>query len=276
MKILFVCSGNTCRSPMAEGYLKSLNLDGVEVWSAGLQAGGAVSENSVVAMKEIGVDISHHIPRQITREMINLADKIICMTATHKALLELSGVKGDISVLGFGISDPYGSDEGGYIDCRDEIIYEIDKLLNRVNIRGYAVGDEKKIAKIEKECFSLPWSETAITDAVANGTLFLIAEKGLEFAGYISLNIALDEGYINNIAVAPEFRRQGIAEKLLSVLKKKAEKKNLAFLSLEVRESNSAAIKLYEKCGYENMGVRKNFYENPKENAIIMTKTMRD
>ena len=276
MKILFVCSGNTCRSPMAEGYLKSLNLDGVEVWSAGLQAGGAVSENSVVAMKEIGVDISHHIPRQITREMINLADKIICMTATHKALLELSGASGNISVLGFGISDPYGSDEDAYIACRNEIVNEIDRILNRINIREYAVGDEKEIAKLEKECFSAPWSETAITDAKANGTFFLIAEKGLEFVGYISINTAVDEGYINNIAITPKFRRQGIAEKLLFSLAKRAEKTELAFLSLEVRESNSAAIKLYEKCGYKNMGVRKNFYENPKENAIIMTKTMRD
>ena len=276
MKILFVCSGNTCRSPMAEGYLKSLKLKGVEVSSAGLQAGGFVSENSVAAMQEMGIDISHHIPRQITREMINSADKIICMTATHKALLELSGAEGNISVLGFGISDPYGSDVDTYIACRNEIINEIDKILSRINIRSYANGDETKIAALEKECFSSPWSEKAITDAKANGTFFLIAEKGFDFAGYISLNTAADEGYINNIAVVPEYRRQGVAESLLYHLGKTAEKKQLAFLSLEVRESNLAAIKLYEKCGYKNMGVRKNFYENPKENAIIMTKTMRD
>ncbi len=276
MKILFVCSGNTCRSPMAEGYLKSLNLEGVEVSSAGLQAGGCVSENSVSALKDMGIDISQHIPRQITREMCENSDKIICMTATHKALLELSGVGGDISVLGFGISDPYGSDLDAYIACRNEIVNEIDKILSRVNIREYVNGDEIKIAALEKECFSSPWSETAITDAVSNGTQFLIAEKGFDFAGYISLNTAADEGYINNIAVSKKFRRQGIAEKLLTVLAKKAERQKLAFLSLEVRESNAAAIKLYEKCGYENMGVRKNFYENPRENAIIMTKTMRD
>lgn len=276
MKILFVCSGNTCRSPMAEGYLKSLNLKGVTVASAGLQAGGYVSENSVAAMQDMGIDISHHIPRQIDRAMCSSFDKIICMTATHKALLELMGVAGDISVLGFGISDPYGADIDAYISCRNEIVNEIDKLLSRINIREYAVGDEKKIAALERECFSAPWSEKAITDAVTNGTKFLVAEKGLDFAGYISLNTAADEGYINNIAVAKEYRRQGIAERLLSALNKKAEKQGLQFLSLEVRESNEAAIKLYEKCGYKNMGVRKNFYENPRENAIIMTKMMRD
>lgn len=276
MKILFVCSGNTCRSPMAEGYLNSLKPEGVEALSAGLQAGGYVSENSVAAMADMGIDISRHVPRQITRQMCCSADKIICMTATHKALLELSGVTGDISVLGFGISDPYGADTDAYIACRNEIVNEIDKILSSVNIRGYVNGDEKKIAALERECFSAPWSEKAITDAVNNGTQFLVAEKGLEFAGYISLNTAADEGYINNIAVAEKFRRQGIAEKLLSALARKAEKAELAFLSLEVRESNGAAVKLYEKCGYENMGVRKNFYENPRENAIIMTKTMRD
>lgn len=276
MNILFVCSGNTCRSPMAEGYLKSLDLEGVKVSSAGLQAGGFVSENSVAAMADIGIDISNHVPRQITREMINKTDKIICMTATHKAMLELSGVGGDISVLGFGISDPYGSDIDGYIACRNEITNEIDKIINRISIRDYVSGDEKKIAALERECFSSPWSETAITDAVANGTKFLIAEKGFDFAGYISLNTAADEGYINNIAIQPSFRRQGIAERLLTALDKKAQKFELAFLSLEVRESNLAAIKLYEKCGYQNMGIRKNFYADPRENAIIMTKTMRD
>ncbi|MBR3961706.1 MAG: low molecular weight phosphatase family protein, partial [Clostridia bacterium] len=107
MKIIFVCTGNTCRSPMAEGYLKSLNIGGLEVASRGLQAGGGVSENSVAAMQEIGIDISAHTPRNLTREEIDGADIIVCMTATHKAILESAGVKADIRVLGSGISDPF-------------------------------------------------------------------------------------------------------------------------------------------------------------------------
>ena len=274
MNILFVCSGNTCRSPMAEGYLKSLKIEGVKVSSAGLQVGtdSSVSESSVAAMREIGIDISSHKPQQITREIIENSDKIICMTATHKAILELTGVKADISVLGSGIFDPYGSDEDMYAVCRRQIPDEIDRMINTAFIREYRGGDEKTIAEIEKECFSSPWSEKAITDAIDNGTRFLIAEKGFKTVGYVSINTALDEGYINNIAVKKEFRRQGIAEKLLKALDRKAKELSLAFLSLEVRQSNSGAIALYQMCGYKNMGVRKNFYDAPKEDAVIMTK----
>ncbi len=278
MKILFVCSGNTCRSPMAEGYLKSLNIKGLEVASAGLSVGeyATVSENSSLAMREIGIDISSHIPRQITMGMINSADKIICMTATHKALLELSGVNADISVLGFGISDPYGQDEDAYILCRREITNEIDKLLEKMTVRPYKKGDEKAIAEIEKECFESPWSENAVLSSIDSGDIFLVLQRGFSVIGYVGLKAVLDEGYINNIAIKKEYRRLGGASLLLKELIKKAEELNLAFISLEVRVSNEKAISLYEKFGFETKGIRKNFYENPKEDAIIMTKTMRD
>ncbi len=278
MKILFVCSGNTCRSPMAEGYLKSLNIKGLEVASAGLQVGqySSVSENSVAAMKEIDIDISTHIPRQINLSMINAYEKIICMTATHKAILELSGVKADISVLGFGISDPYGQDEDAYILCRKEITNEIDKLINKMSVRPYKKGDEKEIAEIERECFSLPWSENAVVSSIDKGDAFFVLEKGFSVVGYVGLSTVLDEGYINNIAVKKEHRQKGGAGLLLNELIKYAENKDLSFISLEVRASNKNAIGLYEKNGFKNMGIRKNFYENPKEDAIIMTKTMRD
>ncbi len=278
MKILFVCSGNTCRSPMAEGYLKSLKIKGLYVSSAGLQVGGfaEVSENSVSAMREIGIDISSHIPRQITHDMINSADKIICMTATHKALLELSGIKADISVLGFGISDPYGQDEDAYILCRREITSEIDKLLSSLSVRPFKLGDEKVIAEIERECFESPWSENAVLSSIDSGDVFLTLEEGFEVIGYVGLKSVLDEGYINNIAIKKEHRRKGGATLLLKSLIEKAKQMDLAFISLEVRVSNQNAISLYEKFGFENKGIRKNFYENPKEDAIIMTKTMRD
>ncbi len=274
MKILFVCSGNTCRSPMAEGYLKSLNIKGIKVSSAGLQVGAcnSVSENSVEAMKEIGIDISSHIPRPITREMIQNSDKIICMTAMHKAILEAAGVAADISVLGSGIFDPYGSDEDMYSVCRRQITDEIDRLINTVLIRPYCKGDEVAIAQIEKECFSSPWSENAISEAIQNGAVFLVAEKCFDVVGYVSLNTALDEGYINNIAVKTESRRQGIAGRLLKALDREAKELKLSFLSLEVRKSNRNAILLYEKAGYKNVGARKNFYTKPTEDAIIMTK----
>ena len=88
--------------------------------------------------------------------------------------------------------------------------------------------------------------------------------------GYVGLMFVLDEGYISNVAVAPEFRRCGIADALISALIER-EKKALAFLTLEVRESNIPAISLYAKHGFITVGSRKNYYDRPKENALLMT-----
>ena len=89
--------------------------------------------------------------------------------------------------------------------------------------------------------------------------------------GYAGLQVVLDEGYITNVAVRPDYRRQGIAGELLGVFRRFAEGNKLAFLTLEVRESNAAARALYSKYGYKEVGVRKNYYDHPKENAILMT-----
>ncbi len=139
-------------------------------------------------------------------------------------------------------------------------------------IRKFKKGDELAVARLEKECFSSPWSENALLESAEEGIIFLIFEECKEIKGYVGLSHTLDEGYITNIAVFGKYRRQGIGRQLLSALDDIAEELSLSFISLEVRESNSAAIKLYEALGYKNEGLRKGFYENPKENAIIMTK----
>ncbi len=268
MNILFVCTGNTCRSPMAEGYLKSKNISAS---SCGLCADGSpVSQNSKTVMAEIGIDISNHISRQITMKDIERADSIICMSSSHaNALKNICSDK--VSVLGGGIADPYGQDINVYRLCRGQIISEIDKLFS-LEIKPAQKEDAKTIAELEKECFSRPWSENAITEAMGHGTKFFVAEKNDEILGYLGISVVLDEGYITNIAVFPNARKQGVATKLLENLFAFAKENNLSFISLEVRESNAKAISLYKKFGFENQGLRKNFYENPKENAIIMTK----
>ena len=94
--------------------------------------------------------------------------------------------------------------------------------------------------------------------------------------GYAGLLVVLDEGYITNVAVRPAYRRQGIASDLLGVFERFARGHQLAFLTLEVRASNAAAIALYEKMGYARVGVRKNYYEHPREDAVIMTREFTD
>lgn len=139
-------------------------------------------------------------------------------------------------------------------------------------IRAFSPGDEKSIATLEAECFSSPWSEAAILESTDNNTAFIVFEENGRVQGYAGLQIVLDEGYVTNIAVTKTARGRGIGQSLVESLIKLAQEKGLAFISLEVRQSNVPAISLYAKCGFKDVGKRKNFYQNPTENAVIMTK----
>ncbi len=276
MNILFVCTGNTCRSPMAEGYLKHKKLNDVYIKSAGIYAeGDAVSENSAQVMKEIGIDISSHISCRITMSLLDWADKIYYMSPSHKNALLSAGVDKDkLFVLGLGILDPFGQDISVYRNCRDEIIKEIDKIFSAVTVRESKMDDSDAmyIEGLEKICFSAPWSKQALIESAKSGTHFFVAEVCGKVAGYIGINTVLDEGYITNIAVFPEFRKMGVGAALLCHTEKFAKDTGLSFITLEVRESNIAAISLYKKFGFELSGQRKNFYVSPKEDALIFTK----
>ena len=130
-----------------------------------------------------------------------------------------------------------------------------------------------QVAEIEQLCFSDPWSRRMLSEHLENecaATLVAQAEDGTVL-GYAGLLVVLDEGYITNVAVRPEYRRQGIAGELLKVFRRFAEGNKMAFLTLEVRDSNASARALYTKHGFREVGVRKNYYDHPKEDAIIMT-----
>ena len=139
-------------------------------------------------------------------------------------------------------------------------------------IRQFTLGDEKGIAALEKECFSSPWSENAILESYNADTVFYVFEENKNILGYAGIQVALDEGYVTNIAVTKQARGRGIGKALVDSLISFGKNKNLAFISLEVRESNIPAISLYTKSGFKDMGKRKNFYQNPTENAKILTK----
>ena len=130
-----------------------------------------------------------------------------------------------------------------------------------------------QIAALERECFSTPWSETMLSDALFDPQAsFIVADDGEgNILGYAGLHVVLDEGYIDNIAVHPDARRHGVASALLDVYCRFGAA-NLAFLTLEVRASNEPAIALYRKHGFEEAGRRKDYYTKPKEDAVIMTR----
>ena len=278
MKIIFVCTGNTCRSPMAEGYLKSKYIPTLMVESRGLSSGGdAVSENSAYAMEEIGIDIKNHISKGLSHKDLN-ADLFVAMTSSHAQALKSIGIdEGKIKILGEGISDPFMQPLTVYRSCRNEITDNIDKLIyggliNGIFIREATMDDVPQIAELERDNFSLPWSENAIKESMEQKTLFLVAEKENKIIGYMGLTMVLDEGYVTNVAVNKDFRKMGVGTLLMNKAIDSAFLKGLAFISLEVRASNQNAISLYERLLFKNEGRRKNFYDNPKEDAIIMTR----
>ncbi|MDN0032805.1 ribosomal protein S18-alanine N-acetyltransferase [Oscillibacter valericigenes] len=130
-----------------------------------------------------------------------------------------------------------------------------------------------EIAALEKICFSTPWSRAMLAEELDNAcSAFLTAlDEDGHVIGYAGLQVVLDEGYIANIAVRPEDRQKGVASQLLQVFIDFARGNKLAFLTLEVRPSNTAAIVLYGHHGFRTAGRRKNYYEHPKEDALIMT-----
>lgn len=138
-------------------------------------------------------------------------------------------------------------------------------------IRAMQAKDTEEVAYLEKQIFSRPWSRQGFLDALHLGnTIFLVAEENGKILGYIGMYVALEEGEITNVAVDPVERCHGIGGMLISEMKKEAERRSLARVVLEVRVSNETAIRLYERNGFMNRGVRKGFYDAPKEDAYIM------
>ena len=130
-----------------------------------------------------------------------------------------------------------------------------------------------QVAQLEKICFSDPWSENSVASELNNKlSLWLVAEEGERVAGYIGSQTVMDETDMMNVAVHPDFRRQGIAEKLILELIDRLKTMKSHCLTLEVRASNDPAIALYGKLGFEQVGRRKNYYRNPREDALILRK----
>ena len=129
------------------------------------------------------------------------------------------------------------------------------------------------VAALEKICFSDPWSENSVASELKNKlALWLVAEENGAVAGYIGSQTCTDESDVMNVAVHPDFRRRGIGEALVNALVAELKAMGSHCLTLEVRASNAPAIALYEKMGFHEIGRRKNYYRNPREDALILRK----
>lgn len=139
-------------------------------------------------------------------------------------------------------------------------------------IRTAALSDAERIAALEAACFSAPWSLRQIEEEITKDNApFFVAVNAQGVCGYVSAEDICGECYMNNLAVAAECRRQGIAAGLMRALTDAARSRGCDFLTLEVREGNTPARTLYENCGFSLVGIRKSFYDAPKENACIYT-----
>ena len=147
--------------------------------------------------------------------------------------------------------------------------------MSETNYRLVPMAAEhlEQIAALAEQCFSTPWTVDMLREELFNpAASYIVAEGGEgKVLGYAGVQVVLDEGYINNVAVDPRFRRQGVAGQLVEAFLRFGAAR-LAFLTLEVRASNAPAIALYTKYGFRPAGRRKNYYRHPTEDAIIMTR----
>lgn len=145
--------------------------------------------------------------------------------------------------------------------------------MTEYRIRRMEERDVPAAAEIERESISPAWSEQAFRDSLAlDCTLLLVAEREQKIAGYCCCYRSFEEGEITNVAVRRELRGRGIGEALLRELFRQGAEEGIEAYTLEVRLSNEPATRLYEKLGFESAGIRKNFYELPREDARIMWK----
>ena len=144
-----------------------------------------------------------------------------------------------------------------------------------MQIRRMTMEDCVQVAAIEAVSFSMPWSLAAFTDTVEKDNYrYIVAEEEGEILGYCGFIYVLDEAEIPNVCVKEAARQQGVGTKIMQRLLEDAKQLGITVLYLEVRKSNTAARRLYESLGFTMNGIRKNFYERPTEDAVLMSKTL--
>lgn len=140
-------------------------------------------------------------------------------------------------------------------------------------VRPMTEQDLDEVVEIENTAFSQPWTKQGFLDTLRNkDTLYLVAEENGEILGYLGLWQYFEEADITNVAVKSTARRKGVGTALLEEIIKQAEVRGITVLTLEVRKSNEAAIRLYEKQGFQSVGIRPGFYDMPREDAVMMKK----
>ena len=142
-----------------------------------------------------------------------------------------------------------------------------------MEIRKMTAREVPQVAELEKLCFAMPWSEKSVAGELDNPlALWLVAMDGESLAGYVGSQTVMDETDMMNLAVTPQFRRQGVGEALVNALVASLKELGSRCLTLEVRDSNVPARALYAKLGFAEVGRRRGYYRDPREDALILRK----
>ena len=145
--------------------------------------------------------------------------------------------------------------------------------MRNFEITHMTAADVADVAALEAVCFSDPWSEASVASELDNPlSLWLVARDAAGLLGYIGSQSVPDEADMMNLAVRPDARRQGVAQALLQALEAALRENGIRSLTLEVRAGNAPAIRLYTQAGFRQVGLRKNYYFHPKEDALILKK----
>ena len=289
--ILFVCSGNTCRSPMAEGIFNKIAKDkGLPFYATSCgcatYGGDRASENSVKVCKDVGVDLNAHISRGLTAEMVKRAHKIYPLADSHFKVLKQYFKDKDGIENSLDISDPFGGDEETYRKCREEIEEKIDEIFEEIlsencdensiknKVSFASKNDIKSLVNLGEKSFSDFWDEETLKNYCENPLLILLKsfDENGNISGYICGRYIFETAEIDRVVVDEEYRGKGIAKSLINEFEKLVKANDVYEILLEVRASNIPAISLYKKTGFEKISERKDYYQNPTEDAVIMKK----
>ena len=150
-------------------------------------------------------------------------------------------------------------------------------MENNIVIRPMTKDDVDDVYKVEEDCFVDPWSKESIRKELKNDLArYLVAEIDGEIVGYVGVWFVVDEGHITNVAVHSNYRGKKIGDKLVKEMVELCRQSNIVAMTLEVRESNIVAQNLYKKYGFKMGGIRKEYYSDNKEDAIIMWNQLKE
>ena len=285
--ILFVCTGNTCRSPMSAAIVNSLHDSEFYAESAGIDAffKDGINQGSLDTLRFVGTPIDERNPypehrsRRIKEEDIEKASLVVGITATHVKILQERFPSYRDKIISFpgDISDPCGKDTTAYLAAMSDIRHGVALILNDLCAEASGIYpasrlDVPTLCKIENDSFSTPWTRDSFLLGMNNPTnhTVILKENG-NVLGFAVYSVLFEDAELYDIAVAPAHRKRGIGEALLKAVLKDTAERGADTIRLEVRQSNLPARKLYEKYGFVyDKAVRKNYYQKPTEDALLM------